>query len=33
MGTKFLSINLKGRDRVEDLDVDGKKISKRILGK
>jgi hypothetical protein len=31
--TVFWSKNLKGRDHLEDLGVDGKMILKRILGK
>jgi len=33
MRTKFWSENLKGRNHLENLDVDGKIILKRILGK
>jgi hypothetical protein len=32
MHTKFWSQNLKGRDHVEDLDVDGRIILQCILG-
>jgi len=33
MHTKFCSENLKGRDHLEDLGVDGRIISEWILGK
>jgi hypothetical protein len=33
MHTKFWSINLKGRDHAQDLDIDGKIIFEWILGK
>jgi len=33
MLTKLWSENMKGRDHLEDLSIDGKKISEGILGK
>jgi hypothetical protein len=33
MYTKFWFENLKGRDRLEDLNVDGRIILERVLGK